>query len=334
MLFTSSIQDAYPINALSNQTFKDELLAKFADRGETQVTYYLNVVPAKTFTNLRNIKDGYSDMYGKVTDFFRENGTITEDQAVVFLDLCAGPHVELTKEDLDTTAMKLEKIAGAYWQADADNAQMTRIYGLSFANKDALKAHEVMMVEAKKRDHRVLGQKLKLFTVSPLIGAGLPLMQPNGMIIRREIQDFLWEMHEPAGYSQVWTPHLAKKELYCCSGHAEKFGDELFKVQGKEEEFILKPMNCPHHMQLFADNQFSYRDMPVRYFEHGTVYRDEKSGQLSGLTRVRAITQDDGHLFCRVSQIQQEVSTVVEMIKKFYTTVGMTKDYWVSLSVR
>jgi threonyl-tRNA synthetase len=175
---------------------------------------------------------------------------------------------------------------------------------------------------------------MKLFTLSSLVGPGLPLMQPNGMIIRQQIEDYLWSLHAGKGYSRVWTPHIAKEGLYVTSGHAEKFGDELFRVSGKEEKFIMKPMNCPHHMQIFADNQFSYRDMPVRYFEPATVYRDEKTGQLGGLTRVRAITQDDGHLFCRSSQIKQEVSTIVEIIKTFYTTMGMMDGYWVSLSVR
>jgi threonyl-tRNA synthetase len=159
-------------------------------------------------------------------------------------------------------------------------------------------------------------------------------MQPKGMIVRKEIEEYLWSLHAQKGYSRVWTPHLAKEDLYITSGHAAKFGDELFRVQGKEEKFFMKPMNCPHHMQIFADNQFSYRDMPVRYFEPATVYRDEKSGQLGGLTRVRSITQDDGHLFCRVSQINQEVSTIVSIIKEFYTTMGMMDGYWVSLSVR
>ncbi|HCY21421.1 TPA: threonine--tRNA ligase [Patescibacteria group bacterium] len=159
-------------------------------------------------------------------------------------------------------------------------------------------------------------------------------MQPNGMLIRKEVEDYLWELHKDKGYQRVWTPHLAKEDLYKTSGHAEKFGDELFRVQGKEEKFIMKPMNCPHHMQIFADNQFSYRDMPVRYFEPATVYRDEKSGQLSGLTRVRAITQDDGHLFCRASQIGEEVGSIVNIIKEFYSTLGMINDYRVRLSIR
>jgi threonyl-tRNA synthetase len=211
---------------------------------------------------------------------------------------------------------------------------LTRIYGLSYNTKAELDAYILQQEEAKKRDHRKIGKELKLFTLSELVGAGLPLLQPKGMIIRKEIEDYLWELHKNKGYSRVWTPHIAKQNLYETSGHAAKFGAELFRVKGGDEEFFMKPMNCPHHMQIFADNQFSYRDMPVRYFEPATVYRYEKAGQLSGLTRVRAITQDDGHLFCRVSQIGEEVSTIVSIIKSFYTTMGMMDGYWVRLSVR
>ncbi len=250
-----------------------------------------------------------------------------------FDNLCAGPHVTSTTE-INPDAFKLDRIAGAYWRGDEKNKMLTRIYGLAFDTKEELDAYIYRQEEAKKRDHRKIGAELKLFTISPLIGSGLPLMQPKGMIIRKEIEDFLWSLHKNKGYNRVWTPHIAKKELYEASGHAAKFGEELFRVKGGDEEFFMKPMNCPHHMQIFADNQFSYRDMPVRYFEPATVYRYEKAGQLSGLTRVRAITQDDGHLFCRVSQISQEVSTIVSIVKSFYTTMGMMNDYRVSLSVR
>ena len=250
-----------------------------------------------------------------------------------FTDLCKGPHVKNSKE-INTDALKLTNIAGAYWRGSEENQMLTRIYGLAFGTKEELDAHLAMLAEAEKRDHRKLGKELKIFTLSPLIGSGLPLLQPNGMIIRKEIEDYLWELHRDKGYQRVWTPHLAKEDLYVTSGHAAKFGDELFRVTGKEEKFFMKPMNCPHHMQIFADNQFSYRDMPIRYFEPATVYRDEKTGQLSGLTRVRSITQDDGHLFCRISQINQEVSTIVSIIKEFFTTMNMMEDYWVRLSIR
>jgi threonyl-tRNA synthetase len=263
-----------------------------------------------------------------------EGATITLYTCGGFTDLCRGGHAEEPKKEIDTDAFMLSRIAGAYWRGDETKPMLTRIYGLAFATAAELDAYIRQQEEAKKRDHRKLGAELKLFTNSPLVGAGLPLMQPRGMIVRKEIEDYLWSLHADKGYWRVWTPHIAKEDLYVTSGHAEKFGDELFRVSGKEEKFIMKPMNCPHHMQIFADNQFSYRDMPVRYFEPATVYRDEKTGQLGGLTRVRSITQDDGHLFCRVSQIKNEVSTIVGIIKEFFTTMGMMEGYWVRLSLR
>jgi threonyl-tRNA synthetase len=268
-----------------------------------------------------------------IEDLEKENSTPTIYISGDFTDLCAGPHISSTKE-IPSGGFKLERIAGAYWRGDEKNKMLTRIYGLAFESKEALAAYELQQEEARKRDHRKIGKELKLFTISDLVGAGLPLLQPNGMIIREAIEDYLWELNKAKGCQRVWTPHITKKGLYETSGHAAKFGEELFRVKGGDEEFFMKPMNCPHHMQIFCDNQFSYRDMPVRYFEPATVYRYEKAGQLSGLARVRAITQDDGHLFCRVSQISEEVSTIVEIIKKFYTTMNMLNGYWVRLSVR
>lgn len=259
--------------------------------------------------------------------------TLSHKGDVVFSDLCAGPHVEST-EIIDADSFVIDRVAGAYWRGDESKPMFTRVYGLAFDTKEELEAYQKQQEEAKKRDHKVLGPALKLFSVSPLIGAGLPLIQPKGMIIRKAIEDYLWQLHANKGYDRVWTPHIAKEALYETSGHASKFGDELFRVQGKDEKFFLKPMNCPHHMQIFADNQFSYRDMPVRYFEPATVYRDEKSGQLGGLTRVRAITQDDGHLFCRVEQINAEAKTIVSIIKEFYAAMDMLEGYWVRLSLR
>src|SRR3990172_5418150 len=283
---------------------------------------------AKAIEFLKKIKQDYKVEMAEELDVpeisFYKNGS-------VFVDMCEGPHLESTKQ---IGAFKLTKIAGAYWRGDEKNKMLQRIYGVCFETKKELDAYLHQQEEAKKRDHRLLGQQLKLFTSSPLVGAGLPLLQPNGAIIRRELEEYLWQLHKDRGYVRVWTPHIAKYELYVTSGHAEKFGDELFSVKGKEEDFILKPMNCPHHMQIFADNQFSYRDMPIRYFEPATVYRDEKSGQLGGLTRVRSITQDDGHLFCRTSQMGEEFKTIISIIKEFYTTMGMMDQYWVRLSLR
>jgi len=270
------------------------------------------------------------ELINQISDKGEEITTYTSGS---FYDLCRGGHAD-DMQKINKGSFKLDKIAGAYWRGDEKNKMLTRIYGLAFETKEELDAYILQQEEAKKRDHRKLGKELKLFTISELVGAGLPLLQPKGMIIRKEVEDFLWSLHKNKGYGRVWTPHITKKNLYETSGHAAKFGEELFRVKGGDEDFFMKPMNCPHHMQIFADNQFSYRDMPVRYFEPATVYRYEKAGQLSGLTRVRAITQDDGHLFCRVSQIGEEVGTIVSIIKSFYTTMGMMNGYWVRLSTR
>lgn len=321
------------------EELKIELIDEFKEQGETVFSYYVNTInDAAKDKLLVGVAPEYIAKYQKITDYLKSIPQFAKDiegNFVVFLDMCRGPHVENTKE-IQVDAFALEKIAGAYWRGDSDNIMMTRIYGLAFANKDELKAYQTMMEEAKKRDHRILGAKLKLFTISDLVGSGLPLFQPNGAIIRKELEEYLWTLHKDRGYDRVWTPHLAKEDLYKISGHAGHYLDDMFKVHGgtSNEDFYVKPMNCPHHMQIFADNQFSYRDMPIRYFEPATVYRDEKTGQLAGLARVRSITQDDGHLFCRVSQIHQEVSTIVKIIKEFYTTMNMLEWYRVRLSLR
>jgi threonyl-tRNA synthetase len=314
------------INKIQKWDFKNK--EKISDK----ITFYMNISKWKSenYLSLQNQLEIWIE-WKSIYKFEDLDGDQVKN--LKFIDMCTGPHVENTRE-LDPNSFKLARVAWAYWLGNADNKQLTRIYAYAFNDKAELDVHLHMLEEAKKRDHRILGAKLKLFTISELIGPGLPLLQPAGMIIRQSIEDYLWEMHSKKGYQRVWSPHIAKEALYETSGHAAKFGDELFRVQGKEDKFIMKPMNCPHHMQIFADNQFSYRDMPVRYFEPATVYRDEKSGQLSGLTRVRAITQDDGHLFCRVSQIKDEVKAITDIIKEFYTTLWMTEDYWVSLSVR
>ena len=322
------------VQDLMMQEYKNEMMQEFLQGGEA-ITFYVNtIVDAAKEPILKGINADYLDYYQRITDFLQKQYPDQfSGKFVTFLDMCEGPHVETTRE-IDLKQFRLDKLAGAYWRGDANNVMMTRIYAHAFENKQQLQEHLIFLEEAKKRDHRMLGQKLKIFTISPLVGSGLPLLQPNGMIIRQEVETFLWELHKKRGYQRVWTPHIAKINLYETSGHAAKFGDELFRVKGKEEDFIMKPMNCPHHMQIFADNQFSYRDMPVRYFEPATVYRDEKTGQLSGLTRVRSITQDDGHLFCRIDQIKDEVKTITDIIKEFYGTMGMLGSYRVSLSVR
>jgi threonyl-tRNA synthetase len=271
-----------------------------------------------------------------IDEIAKEGGEITLYTSGTFTDLCRGGHTENPAEDIASNAFRLERVAGAYWRGDEKNKMLTRVYGLAFESKEKLDAYIYQQEEAKKRDHRKLAKELKLFTISELVGSGLPLWQPNGNVLRRELTDYLWDLHKNRGYQWVWTPHLAKEALYDASGHTGHYMDDMFSVFGgtSKEKFYVKPMNCPHHMQIFASEQWSYRDMPVRYFEPATVYRDEKAGQLSGLTRVRSITQDDGHLFCRATQIHTEVSTIVEIIKEFYTTMGMIEGYKVRLSLR
>lgn len=266
----------------------------------------------------------------KITLYTVGSGTEHE-----FTDLCRGGHAD-DMSAIDQNSFTINRLAGAYWRGDEKNKMLTRVYGLAFHTKDELKAYVNQQEEAKKRDHRKLGKELKLFTVSDLVGSGLPMFQPKGMIVRKAIEDYLWELHKDFGYERVWTPHLAKADLYMASGHGMHYLADMFSVHGgtSKEEFYVKPMTCPHHVQIFADNQFSYRDMPVRYFEPTTVYRDEKTGQLGGLTRVRSITQDDGHLFCRASQLHEEASIIVRIIKKFYSTMGMLDGYRVRLSLR
>lgn len=333
--FDVDFNEARTILDIMWEHFKTELVDKIEsgdfknkEKLSDKISFYINVAKGWKESEIQDFLKAKS-----FESFEQMDGDQTKN--LKFIDMCTGPHVENTRE-LDANSFKLARVAWAYWLGDSEKQQLTRIYAYAFNDKAELDVHLKMLEEAKKRDHRILGAKLKLFTISDLIGAGLPLMQPAGMVIRQELEDYLWELHSKKWYQRVWTPHIAKEELYQISGHAGHYLDDMFSVLwgSSKEKFFLKPMNCPHHMQIFADNQFSYRDMPVRYFEPATIYRDEKSWQLSGLTRVRAITQDDGHLFCRVSQIKQEVQSITEIIKIFYTTMGMTNDYWVSLSVR
>lgn len=338
VVFEVSYGEAREILEQMGEEFKQEIVDKLEsgdfknkEKISGRITFYINISKGKSSEKNERLQKFLTEKW------FFEFSQMDGDQVknLKFIDMCTGPHVPSTKE-LDANSFALARVAGAYWMGNAENQQLTRIYAYAFENKEALDTHLKMLEEAKKRDHRILGKNLKIFTVSDLVGSGLPLMQPRGMIIRKHIEDYLWDLHKRRGYHRVWTPHLAKEELYQTSGHAGKYLEDMFSVfwGTSQEKFFLKPMNCPHHMQLFADNQFSYRDMPIRYFEPATVYRDEKTGQLAGLTRVRSITQDDGHLFCRVNQIKQEVGTIVDIVKEFYTTFGLMDGYWVSLSVR
>lgn len=240
----------------------------------------------------------------------------------VFIDLCKGGHVKSTSE-INPEAFKLTHTAGAYWKGDEKNKQLTRIYGLAFETKEELANYIKQQEEAKKRDHKVLGPQLDLFTFSELVGPGLPLFTPKGTIIRDILDSYIWELRKTRGYERVDIPHITKRELYEKSGHWEKYKNDLFTVKTREGHlYAMKPMNCPHHAQIYKRKQWSYKDLPQRYASTTKVYRDEQSGELAGLSRVLSITQDDAHVFCRESQIKEEMGKVWDIIEKFYGTLG------------
>ncbi len=260
-----------------------------------------------------------------------ELGTIAEGDAAVasvsfykngdFTDLCRGPHLESTGK---VGAFQLMRIAGAYWRGNEKNAQMQRLYGVAFMRDKELKAHLNMLDEARKRDHRKLGQELDLFVISDLVGAGLPIFTPRGTVLRNELIKFSEELQRRGGYEAVWAPHMTKVDLYKVSGHYDKY-PERFSVSSVEsdDEFMMKPMNCPHVTQIYASRPRSYRDLPQRYMETTTMYRDEKSGEIHGLSRVRALTQDDSHAFVRPDQIEAEMRSLLGMVKEMYLVLDM-----------
>ena len=246
-----------------------------------------------------------------------------------FVDLCRGPHVESSGK---VGAIKLRSIAGAYWRGDQNNKQLQRVYGLAFPTKVDLENYLKMMEEAERRDHRKLGVELDLFVFSELVGPGLPLFTPRGQLIRELLDGFVQEMRASKGYQRVEIPHITKKDLYEKSGHWAKYKDDLFKFKTREgHEFAMKPMNCPHHTQIYARRQWSYRDLPQRYANSTMCYRDEQTGELSGLSRVRAFTQDDAHVFCRMDQVKKEMVMIWEIVQKFYATFGLKLNLRLSL---
>jgi threonyl-tRNA synthetase len=249
----------------------------------------------------------------------------------IFADLCRGGHVENTSE-IPADAFKLDKIAGAYWRGDEKNPQLQRIYGLAFASKEELEAYIKLREEAEKRDHKKLGQQLDLFVFSDLVGSGLPLWTPKGTLIRELLDDFVWELRRAHGYLKVEIPHITKKELYEKSGHWDKYRDDLLKITTREgHEFAMKPMNCPHHTQIYARRQWSYRELPQRYANTTMCYRDEQTGELSGLSRARSFTQDDAHVFCRMSQAKEEFLKIWDIVHGFYARFGLSLRVRLSL---
>lgn len=247
-----------------------------------------------------------------------------------FTDLCRGPHVASTGK---VGAFKLMRVSGAYWRGKEGNPQMQRLYGVAFGSEKELRQYLAMLEEAKKRDHRKLGQELDLFTISELVGPGLPLFTPRGTILRENLSAYSQELQAQYGFERVWTPHMARTELYKHSGHFHKY-PERFEVTSSESDdvFMMKPMNCPHHIQLFSRKPWSYRELPVRYMENTTNYRDEKSGELHGLSRVRSLSQDDGHIFCKEDDIESEITNVTRMVKDLYDALGMS--FYARLSYR
>lgn len=250
-----------------------------------------------------------------------------------FTDLCRGGHTENPAKEIESDSFKLSRIAGAYWRGDEKNKMLTRIYGLAFNTNEELEAYEVQQEEARKRDHKKIGKELGLFVFSELVGAGLPMWTPKGTVLREILGDYVWQLRKPLGYQKVTIPHITKKDLYEKSGHWAKYADDLFKIETREKHiYAMKPMNCPHHGQIFDSTQRSYRDMPQRYCETTMVYRDEQSGELSGLSRVLSITQDDAHVFCREIQVEDEVSNVWDIIQTFYKSFNF--DLKIRLSRR
>ena len=262
-----------------------------------------------------------------------EDGTITFYTQGGFTDLCRGPHIPHTGF---IKAVKLLAVAGAYWKGDETQKQLTRIYGIAFPKKAQLDEHMQLLEQARQRDHRKLGKELDLFTFSEKVGQGLPLWLPKGADLRMRHETFLKEAQRKMGYEAVITPHIGNKDLYVCSGHYEKYGEDSFqpiKTPAEGEEYLLKPMNCPHHCEVFKSRPRSYRDLPVRFAEFGTVYRYEQSGELHGLTRVRGFTQDDAHIFCTVDQVKEEVGKVIDLVLYIFKTLDF-QDFIAQVSLR
>ena len=298
------IDDAIVWAKESQQPYKEELLNDLKRSGTT-------VAKDLDAAEMGTIADG--DAAVKEVTFYT-NGDFT--------DLCRGPHVANTQE---IGAFKLMRVAGAYWRGNEKNPQMQRLYGVAFATQAELDEYLERLELAKQRDHRKLGKELDLYTMSPLVGIGLPMFTPRGTVLRDIVAQYSNQLRQKYGFQKVWTPHITKKDLYEKSGHWAKFGDELFLVKSQEtsDQMALKPMNCPHHTQIFASKPRSYRDMPVRFLETTTDYRDEKTGELGGLSRVRSLTQDDSHVFCRPDQIEQEINNLLAAARELYGQINM-----------
>ena len=299
-----SVEEAIDWAISGNQSFKVELLNDLKRSGTTVASELAG------------------EKMGSVSDGDSKVETVSLYSQGDYTDLCRGGHVDSTGK---VGAFKLTKTAGAYWRGNENNPQMQRIYGVAFATQEELDEYINRLEIAKQRDHRKLGKELDLYTTSPLVGIGLPLFTPRGTILRDIVAQYSNQLRQKFGFEKVWTPHITKKDLYETSGHWAKFGEELFLVKSQEtsDEMALKPMNCPHHTQIFASRPRSYRDMPVRYLETTTDYRDEKTGELGGLNRVRSLTQDDSHIFCRTDQIEDEINNLLSAARELYGSIDM-----------
>jgi len=297
-----------------DQPFKLELLHDIEQHGTTVMADITESKPKKNQTN-------------------KEKTEITIYRTGNFVDLCRGGHIA-SSEQIPKDAFALTHSAGAYWRGNEKNPMLQRIYGVAFLNKSALASFLQAQEEAKKRDHRQIGKDLDLFTFSELVGSGLPLYTPNGSLLRRSLNDYIESLQSQEGYTQVWTPQIAKASLFKISGHYDKYKDGMFRVTSQygDEEFFLKPMNCPQHTQIYASKPRSYRDLPIRYTDFAMLYRDEKPGELSGLARVRAFSQDDCHIFCREDQVDVEIDRMLSMTKEVMATFGFS--YYYRLSTR
>ena len=299
-----SVEEAIDWAIKGDQSFKVELLNDLKRSGTTVASELAG------------------EKMGSVSDGDSKVETVSLYSQGDYTDLCRGGHVDSTGK---VGAFKLTKTAGAYWRGNENNPQMQRIYGVAFATQEELDEYLNRLEIAKQRDHRKLGKELDLYTTSPLVGIGLPLFTPRGTILRDIVAQYSNQLRQKFGFEKVWTPHITKKDLYETSGHWAKFGEELFLVKSQEtsDEMALKPMNCPHHTQIFASRPRSYRDMPVRYLETTTDYRDEKTGELGGLNRVRSLTQDDSHIFCRTDQIEDEINNLLSAARELYGSINM-----------
>jgi len=299
-----SVEEAIDWAIKGDQSFKVELLNDLKRSGTTVASELAG------------------EKMGSVSDGDSKVETVSLYSQGDYTDLCRGGHVDSTGK---VGAFKLTKTAGAYWRGNENNPQMQRIYGVAFATQEELDEYLNRLEIAKQRDHRKLGKELDLYTTSPLVGIGLPLFTPRGTILRDIVAQYSNQLRQKFGFEKVWTPHITKKDLYETSGHWAKFGEELFLVKSQEtsDEMALKPMNCPHHTQIFASRPRSYRDMPVRYLETTTDYRDEKTGELGGLNRVRSLTQDDSHIFCRTDQIEGEINNLLSAARELYDSINM-----------